>query len=129
VIDEVAADGGVDSHGHGDFQFCADAIGAGDEHGLFPFFAVESKESAEAADAAKHAGSEGAAGVMPDALFRVLCNGNIHACIGIFHERPVRFRFRLGHNSRPAILVEEFTRTPRWAAAFAANCNCLKRTN
>jgi len=101
VIDEVAADGGVDAHGHGDFQFCADAIGAGDQHGLFPFFAVERKESAEAADAAEHAGSEGAAGVMPDALLGVVRDGNIHPSIGIFHERPDRFRFRFGQSSRP----------------------------
>ena len=52
VIDEVAADGGVHAHGHGHFEFRAHAIGAGDQHRLFPFLVVESKERAKAADAA-----------------------------------------------------------------------------
>jgi hypothetical protein len=98
------------AHGHGDFQFCADAIRAGDEHGLFPFFAVEREERAEAADAAEDAGCEGVAGVMPDALLDVVRDSDIHPSIGIFHEKPVRFRFhyRFGQSSRPAVHFEEF---------------------
>ncbi len=86
VIDEIAADGGVDAHGHGDFEFGADAIGAGDQHGLSPFFAIEGKERAEAANAAENARSESMAGVMPDALLGFLSDGDIDTGIGVFHE-------------------------------------------
>src|SRR5258708_34216393 len=93
VIDEVAADGGVHAHGHGDLEFCADAIRAGNEHGLFPFFAVAREESAEPANAAENPGSERAAGMVADALLGVIRDGNIHSGIGIFHEKPDRSRF------------------------------------
>src|SRR6266853_6128890 len=93
VIDEVAADGGMDFHGHGDFELGADAIRAGDEHGLFPLFAVEREERAETADAAENAGSESAAGMVADALLGVIRDGDIHSGIGIFHEKPDRSRF------------------------------------
>ena len=68
MIDEVAADRRVDSHGHGDFQFGADAIGAGNKNGFFPLFVVEGKERAEPADAAENAAGERAVGMVPDAL-------------------------------------------------------------
>src|SRR5713226_2083427 len=94
VIDEVAADSGMDFHGDGDFELGADAIRAGDEHGLFPLFAVEREERAETADAAENARSESAAGMVADALLGVIRDGDIHSGIGIFHERSDRSRFR-----------------------------------
>ena len=96
VIHEVAADGGMNSHGHGDFEFCAYAVRAGDQHGLFPLFPVEREERAEAADAAEHAGSKGAAGVVADSLLRVVGDGDIDSGIGVFHVRVVRLRFCCG---------------------------------
>ena len=33
MIEDVGADGGMDARGEGDFQFGADAIGAGDQNG------------------------------------------------------------------------------------------------
>ena len=54
MIDEIAADGGVDIHGHGDLEFCADAIGAGNKDRFLPFFGVEGEERAEATDAAEN---------------------------------------------------------------------------
>ena len=43
---------------HGDFQLGADAVGAGNEHGVAPAFAVELKERAEPADAARERRAE-----------------------------------------------------------------------
>ena len=93
MIDEVAAHGGVYAHSHGDSEFCADAVRAGDQHRLLPLFRVEGKERAEAANAAEHAGSEGAAGMVADSLLRVIRDGDVHPGVGIFHERVVRIRF------------------------------------
>src|SRR5258708_356579 len=93
VIDKVAADGGMDFHGHGDFELGADAICAGDEDGLFPFFAVEREERAETADTAENTRSESAAGMVADALLGVIRDSDIHSGIGIFHEKPDRSRF------------------------------------
>ena len=85
VIDEIAADGGVHAHGHGDFQLCAHAIGARNQHRLLPFFVVERKERAKATDAAEDARSKRAAGMMPDALLGFVSDGNIDTGIGVFH--------------------------------------------
>jgi hypothetical protein len=82
---------------------------------------------AEAADTTEDAGGESAAGAMPDALLGVVRDGDIHPCIGIFHEKPVRsrFRYRFGQSSRPVVHFEEFIRTPPSTAALAADCDCL----
>ncbi len=53
MIDEVGADGVVLVHRERDFEFRADAVGAGDENGLAIFFGVESEQAAEAADFAE----------------------------------------------------------------------------
>ena len=86
VIYEVATDRGVHPESHGHFQLGADAVGAGDQHRLFPLLDVESKQAAKTADAAKYGRSKGAAGMMPDALFRVIGNGDVDTCVGVFHE-------------------------------------------
>ena len=89
MIDEIAADGGVHAHGHGDFQLGADAIGAGNQDGLFPFFKIESKQAAKTADATENAGREGAAGVMANPLLGVVGNGDVHSSVCVSHEGPV----------------------------------------
>src|SRR5207249_7124655 len=86
--------GRVYAHSHGDLELCADAVRAGDQHGLFPLFPVEREERAEAADAAEHTGSERAAGMVADSLLGVLGDGDVDSGIGVFHERANRFRFR-----------------------------------
>jgi len=70
----------MDFHGHGDFELGANAIRAGDEHGLFPLFAVEREERAETADAAENAGGEGAAGMVADALLGVSTAFSMKLC-------------------------------------------------
>ena len=81
MIDQIAADGGMNAHGHGNFQFCADTIGAGNKYRLFPFFGVEREERAETSDAAENAGRKSAAGMMPDALLGVVGDGDVHSCV------------------------------------------------
>ena len=92
MIDEVRADSGVHAHSHGDFELGPHAVRARDEHRLSPFLAVERKKRAETADTAEYAGSERAAGMVANSLLRVIRDGDIHSGIGIFHERPARFR-------------------------------------
>ena len=87
VIDQVAANGRMHAHGHGHFEFCADAIGARNQHRLFPFFVVQREQRAEAPDAAKDSGSKRAAGMMPDALLGFLGDGDIDTGIGVFHRQ------------------------------------------
>src|SRR5271165_4041987 len=53
MIDEIAAHGGVHAHGHGDFEFRADTVGARNKNRLFPLFVVEGEERAETADTAE----------------------------------------------------------------------------
>ena len=85
VIDEVGADGGVDAGGGGDFQLGADAIGAGNQHGLSPALQVQSEERAEGADAAEDAARKSARGHAADALFGLVRARNIHTGIGVAH--------------------------------------------
>jgi hypothetical protein len=43
MIHQVAADGGMNIHGHGDFELCADPIGTGNQNRFFEFFHVQCK--------------------------------------------------------------------------------------
>ena len=53
MVDEVLTDGVVTIERESEFEFCADAINAGDEDGLFVFSNIEGEETAEAADFAE----------------------------------------------------------------------------
>src|SRR6185295_17242039 len=53
MIDEVLADGVVTIEGERNFQFCADSVDAGDEHGLLEAARIEREEPTEAADLAE----------------------------------------------------------------------------
>ena len=68
VVDEVAADGVVDAELEGDFEFCADTVGAGDEDGVRVLGEVEAEEAAEAANFAEDLLVEGFAREHFDAL-------------------------------------------------------------
>jgi hypothetical protein len=48
----------MNAGGHRHLEFGSDAIGAGDQHRLFPFLLIEDEQPAEAADSAQNAGSE-----------------------------------------------------------------------
>src|SRR5215470_16349546 len=85
VIDEIATDGGMNVHGHGDFQLGADAIGTGNKNRLLEFLRVESEERAKAADAAEHSVRESARRKMADALLGFIRYGDVDSCVGVFH--------------------------------------------
>ena len=89
MIDEVAAHSGMDASGHGDFEFGADTVGAGNENWLFPFLLVEREERAESTDAAENTGGEGMAGMMANALLGGVGYGYVYSCVGVFHGSPV----------------------------------------
>jgi hypothetical protein len=72
-------------HGHGDFEFRSDAIGAGNEDRFLEFFHVQRKERAETADAAENSVGEGSRGQMTDALLGFIRYGDVDSGVGIFH--------------------------------------------
>src|SRR5450432_598534 len=101
MIHQVAADGGMNAHGHGDFQLGADTVRAGNQDGLFPFFGVQGEEAAKTANAAENAGRKGAAGVMANSLLGVVSDGDVYSSVCVFHGSPVCLEtFR--NNSRTA---------------------------
>ena len=59
MVDEVLADGVVAVHQHGDLEFGADAVDAGDEHRVAHFGKMGAEKAAEAADFAEHFGAVG----------------------------------------------------------------------
>ena len=89
VIDQIGAHGGVHAHGRGDFELGADAIGAGDQHGLAPALQVEGEQRAERADAAEHAARKGARGHAANPFLGLIGAGDIHAGIGIAHANLI----------------------------------------
>ena len=86
VIDQIGAHGGVHAHGRGNLELGADAVGAGDQHGLAPALDVERKEGAEGADAAEDAAREGARGHAANPFLGLFGAGDIHAGIGVAHS-------------------------------------------
>ena len=91
VIHDVRADGGMHARGEGDFQFGADAVGAGDQNGIAPALAIELKERAKAADGREHAVRERAAGHGGDAPLGLIGSRDIYSCIGVAHEWNLLF--------------------------------------
>ena len=53
VIDEVAADGGVEAELDGELELAADAVGGGDEDGVGEALGIEGEEAGEATDFAE----------------------------------------------------------------------------
>jgi hypothetical protein len=45
--------------------------------------------------------------MVADSLLGIVSNSDVHASIGIFHERPVRFRFCSGRTVPPGVHAEE----------------------
>ena len=84
MIDEVGAYCVVDVEFECDFEFRADAVGAGDENGVLVFRGIELEEAAEAADVSEDLLGEGLLGQVLDALFGAVSGGDVDArvCIG-----------------------------------------------
>ena len=82
MIDQIAADRVVAIHHHRHFQFCADAIGAGDQHRLTYTFKVAGKHAAEASDIGKNSGRVCGSRQVADAFHRGI--GVVDIDAGVF---------------------------------------------
>src|SRR6185312_7838345 len=83
VIHQIAAHRVVQVHHESKFQFCADAIHAGDQHRLAKLLLVDGIHAAEAADLAHHSFGKGAMGQVLDALLGTVGAINVDAAVGI----------------------------------------------
>ena len=92
VINEIAAHGGVDAHGRGDFQLAADAVGAGNEHRLVPALYIQGKQAAEGSDAADDPAREGTRSHAANPFLGLFRARDIHAGFGIAHRWRTLFQ-------------------------------------
>ena len=83
VIDEALTDGVVTASHECEFQLCADAVHAGDEHGVFHPAKVRAKKSAEAADFAEHFGAVRSFYERLNAALDAVAEVHIHASGGV----------------------------------------------
>ncbi len=96
MIDEVLADGVVPVHGEGELELGADAVGAGDEHGLAVFFDIEGEQAAETADLAEHLRAVGGGEQPRQRGLDAIAEINVHPRAGIsflFHRKGIRNEF------------------------------------
>ncbi len=93
VVDEVLADGVVAAGQEGKLEFCADAIDACDEHGVFHSAEVRAEEPAEAPNFPEDLRAVGLGDHLLDALFDGVAEGEVHACgcVGGFGRLGGRF--------------------------------------
>src|SRR2546425_4404113 len=87
VVHDIRPHRGMDSHGKGDFQLRAHAVGARDQHRFSPAVTVKRKQGAEPADAPKHVAGKGPPSQPADALLGLLGEGNTDASVGVSHCR------------------------------------------
>ena len=95
VVYQIAAHGVMQVHHERHFELGADAIHAGNQHGIAKLFLVDGKHAAEAADLAHYSRRERAMGEVFNALLGAVGAVNINAAIGIgdgslFQMRKVR---------------------------------------
>ena len=83
VIHEVLPDGVVAVRGKSDFELGADAVHAGDEHGVFHSSEVGAEKPAEAADFAQNLGSMGGADEGVDSFFNLVAEVHIDSGGGV----------------------------------------------
>jgi len=83
MVDEILADRVVAVRGEGDFEFRADSVHAGDEHGVFHAAQVRAEEAAEAADFAQNLGSMGGADEGVDSFFDLVAEVHIDSGSGV----------------------------------------------
>ena len=86
VVHQIRAHGVMAIEGEGELQLGADAIDAGDQHGVAGE-SLQREESAEGADLPQNTGAEGAAGQLLDAGFGFACGVDIDAGVAIAHRR------------------------------------------
>src|SRR5207245_1951480 len=83
------------------------SVRAGNEHRLFPFFAIQGEERAKSADTAQHSRRERPASMVADSLLRGIRQRNVHTGIGVFHEGPSSIRVWRGRTKIPVVLFLE----------------------
>src|SRR5882757_9618793 len=106
MVDQISANRGMHSRGHGHFELGAHSVRAGNEHRLFPFFAIQGEKRAESADAAQDSWRECPASMVADSLLRGIRQRNVHTGIGVFHEGP-SVRVWRGRTKVPVVLFLE----------------------
>jgi len=97
VIDQVGADGVVDVHLEGDFQFGAHAVYARDQDGIHPLRLVHGKQAAETANFAEDAAGKCLVGEILDPLLGAIGAVNVYASVGVGDSG---FRGIMGHRSQ-----------------------------
>src|SRR6267142_3310562 len=107
MVDQISANRGMHSRGHSHFELGAHSVRAGNEHRLFPFFAIQSEKRAKSADAAQHSRRERPASMVTDSLLRGIRQRNVHTGIGVFHEGPSSIRVWRGRTKVPVVLFLE----------------------
>src|SRR5712692_8693628 len=112
MVDQISADGGMHSGGHGHFKFGSDAVRAGHQHRLFPFLAVQREQRAKSADASEHARRESSARVVADALLGRVGDGDVHSGIGVFHGSPAGVSLSSRRTKLPVVVLEENASVP-----------------
>ena len=95
--DGINADGVVFAKGEGNFQFGADAVGAGDEDGVL--VAAQVVKGAKGADLSEDAGVVGRTRVALDALDGVVARFFVHACAFVV-QAHASFSSRSSRRSR-----------------------------
>src|SRR6267154_3137278 len=106
MVDQISANRGMHSRGHGHFELGAHSVRAGNEHRLFPFFAIQGEKRAKSADAAQDSWRECPASMVADSLLRGIRQRNVHTGIGVFHEGP-SVRVWRGRTKVPVVLFLE----------------------
>src|SRR5882757_5311312 len=107
MVDQISANRGMHSRGHGHFELGAHSVCAGNEHRLFPFFAIQGEKRAKSADTAQHSRRERPASMVTDSLLRGIRQRNVHTGIGVFHEGPSSIRVWRGRTKVPVVLLLE----------------------
>ena len=83
MVYQVAAHGVVQVHHERNFELGANAIHAGNQHGITKLFPVNGEHAAEAADFTHHSRSERTMGEVFNALLGAVGAVNVNAAVGI----------------------------------------------
>ena len=116
VVDQVGADGVVQVHLEGELQLGADAVHAGDQHGVEVFLLVDGKQPAKAADLAQHAAVKGLLREILDALLGAIGALDVHTGIGVGDRRVLR------SCAVPRVGIPSRGRSPQKSSAGKRDC-------
>src|SRR5277367_4327929 len=100
MIQNIRADGGMNSGSECNFEFCAHAVSAGHQDRIAKPFTIDFEERAEAANRRKHSASKRAPGHGANAPLRLISDRDIHSSIGVTHRSKALYW------SKPAAALE-----------------------